>query len=61
MSVPLSTVIAAFLWNVVLSRLVDAARDAAVALPIWTSSNISGGNDRNRHLMASYSPRVPEL
>lgn len=58
---PTSTLCAVFLWNLALSRLADLAAERNVRLPIWTSSNVTGGEERNRELFRKYSPRVPEL
>jgi uncharacterized phosphosugar-binding protein len=58
---PISTIANAFLWNLVLVRLIDLAADAGVELPLWRSSNVSGGDDANAGLMARYTPRVPAL
>lgn len=56
---PISTVANAFLWNLVLVRLIDAAE--AGELPLWRSSNVPGGDEANSGLMARYTPRVPAL
>lgn len=58
---PLSSLASVFLWNLLLARLADLARSAGVLLPVWTSSNVSGGEERNRVLMEAYAPRIPEL
>ncbi|HEY0805689.1 MAG TPA: sugar isomerase domain-containing protein, partial [Pseudonocardiaceae bacterium] len=36
---PISTVANAFLWNLVLVRLIDLGNEQGVALPLWRSSN----------------------
>jgi uncharacterized phosphosugar-binding protein len=58
---PISTVANAFLWNLVLVRLIDLAAGEGVDLPLWRSSNVPGGDDANAGLMARYTPRVPAL
>lgn len=58
---PISTVANAFLWNLVLVRLIDVAGKAGVGLPLWRSSNVPGGDEANSGLMAKYTPRVPAL
>lgn len=50
-----------FLWNLLLTRLIDRANEAGVDLPIWTSSNVEGGEARNAALFARFGPRVPAL
>jgi uncharacterized phosphosugar-binding protein len=58
---PISTVVNAFVWNLLLARLVDLAATADVALPLWRSSNVPGGDDANRDLLTRFTPRVPIL
>ncbi len=58
---PISTVVNAFLWNLVLVALIDVAAKQDVALPLWRSSNVSGGDEANAGLMARYTPRAPAL
>ena len=50
-----------FLWNLLLTRLIDRARVEGVELPLWTSSNVEGGEARNERLFARFGPRVPAL
>jgi uncharacterized phosphosugar-binding protein len=58
---PISTVVNAFLWNLVLVALIDVAAKEDVPLPLWRSSNVPGGDEANSGLMAKYTPRVPAL
>lgn len=58
---PVSTVANAYLWNLVLVRLIDIAAAANVELPLWRSSNVPGGDEANNALLARYTPRVPAL
>jgi uncharacterized phosphosugar-binding protein len=58
---PISTVANAFLWNLVLVRLIDVAAKEGIALPLWRSSNVPGGDEANADYMARYTPRVPAL
>jgi uncharacterized phosphosugar-binding protein len=56
-----STVLGAYLWSCLLAELDRLATDRGITLPVWTSSNVPGGDERNATLMARYSPRIPEL
>jgi uncharacterized phosphosugar-binding protein len=58
---PISTIANAFLWNLLLVRLIDAGKEAGVDLPLWRSSNVSGGDEANAGLLARYTPRIPAL
>ncbi|MEC3976622.1 sugar isomerase domain-containing protein [Amycolatopsis sp. H20-H5] len=58
---PLSTVLNAFLWNLVLSGVVDRGQAEGVDVPLWRSSNVEGGDEANTTLLAKYTPRVPAL
>ncbi|HVV18984.1 MAG TPA: SIS domain-containing protein [Pseudonocardiaceae bacterium] len=58
---PISTVVNAFLWNLVLVHLIDLGAKEGVDLPLWRSSNVPGGDEANAGLMARYTPRVPAL
>ncbi|KZB79504.1 sugar isomerase domain-containing protein [Amycolatopsis regifaucium] len=58
---PLSTVINAFLWNLVLAEVVDLGAEQGVDIPLWRSSNVDGGDEANAALLAKYSVRVPAL
>ena len=58
---PISTLVGAFLWNLLLSRLAALAAHEHIVLPVWTSSNVKDGEERNHALMNAYMPRVPEL
>lgn len=57
----LSTVANAFLWNLLLVRLLDRAEQVSVSLPLWRSSNVPGGEEANKALFERYTPRVPVL
>lgn len=57
----LSGLTATFLWNLVLARLTDLASAAGIELPVWTSANTPGGDERNAHLLTRYRPRIPLL
>jgi uncharacterized phosphosugar-binding protein len=56
-----STVLGAYLWTLVLAELDDLATAEGLELPLWTSSNVPGGDERNAGLLARYGPRIPEL
>jgi uncharacterized phosphosugar-binding protein len=58
---PISTVANAFLWNLVLVRLIDIGAEQGVALPMWRSTNVPGGDVANADLLAHYTPRIPAL
>ncbi|WP_236791176.1 sugar isomerase domain-containing protein [Amycolatopsis sp. GM8] len=53
----LSTILNAFLWNEILARVVTLVEDA----PLWRSSNVAGGDESNKSLLARYQPRIPAL
>ena len=57
----LSSLSCVFVWNLLLTRLADLAAVAGVRLPIFTSSNVAGGADRNVELFKHYRPRVRAL
>ncbi|SFA72323.1 Uncharacterized protein, contains SIS (Sugar ISomerase) phosphosugar binding domain [Amycolatopsis marina] len=56
-----STMLGAYLWTLVLAELDDLATAEGLELPLWTSSNVPGGDERNADLLARYGPRIPEL
>lgn len=58
---PLSSLTSIYLWNLLLARVAELARDQGVELPLWTSANVPGGDERNAHLLAEYRPRIPLL
>jgi uncharacterized phosphosugar-binding protein len=58
---PLSTVINAFLWNLVLAEVVDLGAAQGIDIPLWRSSNVDGGDEANTGLLAKYGARVPAL
>ncbi|MFD9896161.1 sugar isomerase domain-containing protein [Amycolatopsis sp. NPDC059027] len=58
---PLSTVVNAFLWNLVLARVFDQGTAEGIDVPLWRSSNVVGGDEANTALLAKYTPRVPAL
>ncbi len=60
-TMPLSTLAAVFLWNLVLARLAALAAASGVALPLWTSANVEGGQERNAALLERYRRRIPRL
>lgn len=55
---PLSSLASIYLWNLLLARLADLARDRGFALPLWTSANVEGGDERNAELMRRYRPSI---
>jgi uncharacterized phosphosugar-binding protein len=57
----LSSLTNVFLWNSLLARLADRAADKGIGLPLWTSSNVEGGAERNAVLKTLYRKRVPLL
>jgi uncharacterized phosphosugar-binding protein len=58
---PLSSLTSTFLWNLLLARRAGAAAATGTSLPLWTSANTPGGDDRNAALLAEYRVRVPLL
>ncbi len=58
---PLSSLTSIYLWNLLLARVAEQARAGGVDLPIWTSANVPGGDERNAHLLAQYRLRIPLL
>jgi uncharacterized phosphosugar-binding protein len=56
---PLSTIASCHAWNLVLVTLVERA--GALPLPIWSSSNIPGGDQANANLLERYGSRVAAL
>jgi uncharacterized phosphosugar-binding protein len=57
----LSSLASVYLWNLLLTRLADRSAESGVDLPLWTSANVEGGEQRNAELFARYRPRVPML
>ena len=58
---PLSAIASCHAWNLVLVTLAELARTAAIELPIWTSSNVTGGDAANARLLSRYGDRVVAL
>ncbi len=56
-----STVAAAYTWASLLAELDDLASRRGIELPLWTSANVPGGDERNVELVARYADRIPEL
>ncbi|WP_024875327.1 SIS domain-containing protein [Saccharomonospora piscinae] len=56
-----STIAGAYLWSALLAELHDLAEERGETLPVWTSANVPGGDERNAELVARYSDRIPEL
>ncbi|MFD2416769.1 SIS domain-containing protein [Amycolatopsis pigmentata] len=56
-----STILGAYLWSALLTELDRLATARDVTLPVWTSANVPGGDERNAALMARYGERIPEL
>jgi uncharacterized phosphosugar-binding protein len=57
----LSSIASVFVWDLLLARLAETAAEEGVALPVWTSANVPGGDERNAALMERYRRRVPLL
>lgn len=57
----LSSLAACYLWNLVLVELARKADGVGVALPLWQSSNVPGGDDANAVHRVRYRPVVPML
>ncbi len=58
---PLSSLTGIFFWNLLLIRLAKRAKEQGLELPLWVSSNVEGGDERNRALFARYRSRIPAL
>ncbi|MDI9903171.1 SIS domain-containing protein [Rhodococcus sp. IEGM 1409] len=56
-----STILAAYAWNLLISKLDDLATMRGVELPRWTSANVEGGDQQNSALIDRYLGRIPEL
>ena len=61
MTAGLSSLTCVYVWNLLLTRLADLAATAGVRLPLFTSSNMVGGAERNVELFKHYRPRVHSL
>lgn len=61
MTAGLSSLSGVYVWNLLLARLADMAVDRGVRLPIFTSSNVAGGAERNAELFRHYRERVHTL
>ena len=57
----LSSLTGVYVWDLLLARVADGARSRGIRLPIWTSSNVAGGSERNAELFARFAHRVPML
>jgi uncharacterized phosphosugar-binding protein len=57
----LSSIASVFVWDLLLARLAEAAAAEGVELPVWTSANVPGGDERNAALVERYRRRVPLL
>jgi uncharacterized phosphosugar-binding protein len=58
---PLSTVVNAFLWNLMLAQVLDLGEAEGIEVPLWRSANVAGGDDANATLLSRYLPRIPAL
>lgn len=58
---PLSTVVNAFLWNLVLAQVYERGTAEGLDVPLWRSSNVEGGDAANAALLAKYTEIVPQL
>ena len=59
-TMPLSSLAGIYVWNLLLTRLVERARGGP-ALPIWTSANVEGAEERSRDLFERFQRRIPHL
>lgn len=57
----LSSITNLHLWNLLLTRIADIAAARDLELPLWTSSNVAGGEQRNEVLLARYRTRAGAL
>ncbi|MEU6643185.1 sugar isomerase domain-containing protein [Saccharomonospora sp. NPDC046836] len=56
-----STVVGAYAWSALLVELDRQASAQGIPLPLWTSANVPGGDERNAELVTRYRARIPEL
>lgn len=56
-----STITNVFLWNSVLATVAERAEQAGETLPLWRSSNVTGGDEANAALLERLQPRIPAL
>ena len=61
MTAGLSSLCGIYVWNLLLARLADLAAEKGVRLPLFTSSNVAGGADRNADLFKHYRQKVQAL
>ena len=54
----LSSLSSVFVWNLLLARLAGRAQMRGVDLPLWSSANVEGGDDRNAALFIRYRNRI---
>lgn len=57
----LSTLCSTYLWNLLLVRLTVLAAAGDVAIPLWQSSNLPGGDAANERHLDHYRAHVPML
>ena len=55
---PVSTVAGAYILHSILTEAVQLAVNAGASVPVFTSANIVGGNDKNQALFDKYAPRI---
>lgn len=58
---PTSTILNAFALQSLVTATVEVLLSRGMAPPVWTSSNVLGGDIANRSLFERYGPRVPWL
>ena len=58
---PTSTILNAFALQSLVTATVEVLLARGVTPPVWTSSNVPGGEAANRGLIERYGPRVPWL
>jgi uncharacterized phosphosugar-binding protein len=61
MTAGLSSLCGIYVWNLLLARLADLAAERGVRLPLFTSSNVAGGAERNADLFKHYRQKVQTL
>lgn len=57
----LSTILGSYIWNALLVRLADRAAAMGVGLPVWTSANVPGGDERSEKVWARFVDRIHAL
>lgn len=58
---PLSSILNAYLWNLILGAAAELTEASRRELPLWHSANTPEGDGRNADLLQRYQQRIPAL